>query len=118
MTAVSASAKQKLDRAPDDRKSYAAGFGTTVLSTVSGKPACPAQLVVAHNAGTSTQNIVVATARYDADGSALTDEVVTIPVTAGGRTPVLGPVTELRSSGANVSVMVYWWRDPKTPRNA
>jgi hypothetical protein len=109
----------KLDRAPDDRKSFAAGFSTTDLTAQSGKPALPAQIVDVHNAGSSSQNAVVATARYNPDtGARLADEVLTIPLAAGETYPVIGPVTELRSSGANVSAVAYWWADRKTPRNA
>lgn len=108
-----------LDRAPDDRKAYAAGFGTTDLTAVSGKPNVPAAFVQVHNAGAAAQNVVLAFARYDqTTGARLSDNVETIPVTAGQERVIPGPISELRSSGANVSVVVHWVFTARSSRNA
>lgn len=90
------------NRSSDKAKSFAAGFGATNLTTLTGGfPNHGPQYSEAHNANAaSTQNAVVT----------LEDSTTFTLVLAPGETrPIPVPITALQVSGADVSLACYWW---------
>ncbi len=93
------------NRSADKAKSFAAGFGATNLTTVTGQfPNYGPQYSEAHNANAAANQNAVLTLQ---DGTTLT--VVLAP---GETRPVPVPLSALQVSGADISLVCYWWAFP------
>jgi hypothetical protein len=89
---------------------FAAGFANnTDLLAVSGKPVFAPQLVDFHNAGTAAENAVCT----DQAGN-----THTISVAPGQTYPFEIPVATLKTSGADISAVCFWWHSGMMPFNA
>jgi hypothetical protein len=90
------------DRSSDYMQVFAKGFANaTDLTAQSGKPACAAQeIFVINDNASATQNVVF----VDEGGNSHT-----VPVPSGRGFPIPHPVKTLNTSGADVTVIAYWW---------
>lgn len=90
------------NRSADKAKSFAAGFGATNLTTVTGQfPNHGPQYSEAHNANSAANQSLLGTLE---DGTTFT-----IVLAPGETRPVPVTLAALQVSGADISVACYWW---------
>lgn len=95
---------------PSHTKVFAAGYAdATDLLAQSGKPQHAPQLVDFHNAGTTAQNAVCT----DQAGN-----THTISVSPGATYPFEVPVATLKTSGADISAVCFYWHGNSIPFNS